>query len=138
MLKTIISWSLKHPAIVCVLAGAMLLFAGLLMPRIAVDVFPELNAPTVVVLSEAGGLAADEVESQVSQPIEQALGGIPGLRRVRSSSATSLSLVWAEFAWGEDIMACRQQANDYVNQIHHRHVSRAAMRCPWARSTTTT
>jgi CzcA family heavy metal efflux pump len=117
MLKSTITWSLRHPALVMLCACALVIAAGLLLPRMPVDVFPELNAPTVVVLSEAGGLSADEVESQVSQPIEQALGGIPGLRRVRSSSATSLSLVWAEFAWGEDIMACRQQVVERMSTV---------------------
>jgi CzcA family heavy metal efflux pump len=117
MLKSTIALSIKHPALVLLCAGILLCAAGLLMPRMAVDVFPELNAPTVVVLSEAGGLAADEVEMQVSQPIEQALSGIPGLRRVRSSSATSLSLVWAEFAWGQDIMTCRQQVVERLSAV---------------------
>jgi CzcA family heavy metal efflux pump len=117
MLKSTIALSLRHPALVFLCAGVLLCAAGMLMPRMAVDVFPELNAPTVVVLSEAGGLAADEVEVQVSQPIEQALSGIPGLRRVRSSSATSLSLVWAEFAWGQDIMTCRQQVVERLGAV---------------------
>jgi HME family heavy-metal exporter len=117
MLKSTITWSLRHPALIILFACALTIAAGLMLPRMPVDVFPELNAPTVVVLSEAGGLSADEVESQVSQPIEQALGGIPGLRRVRSSSATSLSLVWAEFAWGQDIMACRQQVVERMSTV---------------------
>lgn len=117
MLKQTITWSLRYPTLVLALAGALLLAAGLAVPRMPVDVFPELNAPTVVVMSEAGGLAADEVESQVSQPLESALGGIPGLRRVRSSSATSLSLVWAEFAWGEDIFRCRQQVAERLSAV---------------------
>ena len=117
MLKQTITWSLKRPTLVLALAGVLLVVAGLVVPRMPVDVFPELNAPTVVVMSEAGGLAADEVEAQVSQPLENALGGIPGLRRVRSSSATSLSLVWAEFAWGEDIFRCRQQVAERLSAV---------------------
>lgn len=117
MLKSTITWSLRHPWLIVVFAGVLIAAAGLVLPRMPVDVFPELNAPTVVVMSEAGGLAADEVEAQVSQPIENALGGIPGLRRVRSSSATSLSLVWAEFAWGEDIFLCRQQVAERLSAV---------------------
>ncbi len=117
MLKSTITWSLRHPWLVMVCAGLLMVAAGLTVPRMPVDVFPELNAPTVVVMSEAGGLAADEVEAQVSQPLENALGGIPGLRRVRSSSATSLSLVWAEFAWGEDIFRCRQQVAERLSAV---------------------
>ncbi len=117
MLKATIVWSLRHPWLVLILAGLLIAGAGVTLPRMPVDVFPELNAPTVVVMSEAGGLSADEVEAQVSQPLENALGGIPGLRRVRSSSATSLSLVWAEFAWGEDIFRCRQQVAERLSAV---------------------
>ncbi len=102
-----IRWSIAHASAVLVAAGVLLVVAGITVPRLAVDVFPELNAPTVVVLTETGGLAADEVETQVTVPIESALAGVPGLRRLRSSRAMSLSLVWAEFDWGEDVYRAR-------------------------------
>jgi len=107
MFAAMIRWSIDHATAVLVAAGVLLVVAGITLPRLAVDVFPELNAPTVVVLTEAGGLAADEVETQVTVPLESALAGIPGLRRLRSSSAMSLSLVWAEFGWGEDVYRAR-------------------------------
>lgn len=117
MFSLLIRWSLDHAKTVLVLAGILVAAAGLLVPRMPVDVFPELNAPTVVVLTEAGGLAADEVESQVTLPIESALAGVPGLRRLRSSSAMSLSLVWAEFGWGEDVYRARTQIAERLSAV---------------------
>ncbi len=109
MVHALIHLSLRHRAAVLVCAGLLLAAAGLALRHLPVDVFPELNAPTVVVLSEAGGLSADEVEAQVTVPIENAVNGLPGLRKLRSTSALGLSIVRAEFAWGEDLVRARQQ-----------------------------
>ncbi len=108
MLRRILAFSIHHAGLVVVCAGLLLALAVARIASMPVDVFPELNAPTVVVMTEAGGLAADEVESTVTIPIETAVNGLPGARRVRSASATSLSIVWVEFDWGSDLHLARQ------------------------------
>lgn len=117
MLDKIISFSLKNrPAVI---AAAILLVIGGLFAAdtMEVDVFPDLNAPTVTVMTEAGGMAPEEVEKTVTFPIETALNGAADIRRVRSSSATGFSVVWAEFDWGTDIYKARQTVSEKLSSI---------------------
>lgn len=120
MLKLILDWSLGHRRMVLLLS-VTLMAAGLYVARnMDLDVFPDLTAPTVVVLTEAHGLSAEEVEQLVTFPIESALNGTPSLRRIRSSSSQGFSTIWVEFDWSTDVYLARQVVNERLVAVQSR------------------
>src|SRR3954462_1458424 len=116
-MKRIVQWSIDHHWIVIGLSLLLFVAGAWTAREMPIDVFPDLTAPTVTILAEGHGMAPEEMESLVTFPIETAINGASGVRRVRSATAVGVAVVWVEFNWGQDIQRARQVVTEKLTTV---------------------
>ena len=117
MLDGVIRWSVHNRVLVLAMTAACLAWGGYVSTQVSIDVLPDLTAPTVTVLVEGHGMAPIDLEALVTFPIEAALNGASGVRRVRSATAVGVAVIWADFEWGQDIYRARQTVTEKLSAV---------------------
>src|SRR5437870_13809570 len=117
MFRFLVTHSLRNRLLIMAMAAVLVLYGAYSATRLPVDVFPDLNKPTVTIITESEGLAPAEVEQLVTFLIETQMNGVPGVSRVRSVSGIGLSIVYVEFEWGTDIFRNRQLVAERLAQV---------------------
>ena len=117
MIDRLIRWSLNNRIVVIALAVAFLVWGSYVISNMPLDVLPDLSAPTVTILVEGRGMVPTEMEALVTFPVESALNGASGVRRVRSATAVGVAVIWVEFDWGQDILRARQIGGPRVKRV---------------------
>src|SRR5690606_37352812 len=117
MFKWLLDNSLSNRLLVIMASLVLMAYGAFTLSRMPVDVFPDLNKPTVTIMTEAGGMAAEEVEQLITFPLETTMNGLPGVESVRSVSGSGLSFIYVTFDWGTEIFRARQMVSERLSAM---------------------